>query len=415
MPWALPASIIGSSIVGGLFDRGNPSKGTQDRKNWLFNYGLRGLFDPKYKSTFNDPNNIIANAVRQRAGFHRKLGENLLGNLLANPFANPNVGYKPFGFFNPGGRYPAFAAPGQGADLDIPSYPTKREDVLSPDLGGQGGGYNTDLYGQGGSLPPPPDDLGGQGGSLPPPVDLGGQQGGGYLSPDLGGQQGGQDYDKMMATTGGLPPPSPMASAGSSAIGPGGTGGGLPPPPDDPYGGYYPGASPPEDANTRGGMPKYIPPPENPLFGGGLDPRLNNQLSKSAYNSLLGIPDFNTLRGNLSEQLISDVNESSAARGAFGGSVNQNQIIRGLGGLNMSIADLQSMLQSRALGGASDVSGNLYGQASNTYGMNADNYFRNLMTQSNLEDRAYQRQLDPYRFAMQYAQTPGADQYLNWG
>ena len=125
----------------------------------------------------------------------------------------------------------------------------------------------------------------------------------------------------------------------------------------------------------QGGGPA---PPAQGQFGGpgvGGVPNFdfNNPLTQATQDAALqglNVPNVNDFFGNLRNQTVSDINESSAARGAFGGSANQESIARGLGSLNLQALGMQNQFQNQALNNALGAQGQAFGQAGQGFGLN---------------------------------------------
>ena len=324
---------------------------------------------------------------------------------------------------------PAFSAATRGGIVPAGGLALKPgEDYIvnSPDLpasaGNFAGGYE------------PPQDYGGVTGNK----DIYEGPAGQMTSPDLPGSgnrggPGGYDpgYDPYPQT--GYPPSGNASDTGGILTGePSGYN------PTDPQngGGMYTGPDlPPGFTGNIPGIEGFNPNlSEYGYFGGNTTPGLNRGIEDVAMKGLYSGTEFGGVQDELASQIMARVNENAAARGAFGGSANRNSLTRGLGSLGLDIMNTANANRSRAIADARGVSGDLYGQAANTYGLNVgtrgrmfdeslagyganlgaqgqaygqaqdtfrtntDLYFRNLAAQQEMEDRAYQRQQDPYKW-----------------
>ena len=164
----------------------------------------------------------------------------------------------------------------------------------------------------------------------------------------------------------------------------GGPGGGGPPPPPPGGGGPPPGGSP-----NVPGLPSI-----NDIVG-----EIPGQFSFD------GATGSNPLIGRLQNQLASGVNESSAARGAFGGSANQSQILDALAPLALGI-DNQAFGQQAGQfnmnsGRANQLAG-FQGQGFNQAGQIHDRNAAGLTQQANLDNVAQQNALLPINSALSF-------------
>ena len=89
-----------------------------------------------------------------------------------------------------------------------------------------------------------------------------------------------------------------------------------------------------------------------------------------ASNNLSNVPSASDLFGLQSGDVIGAINENAAARGAFGGSVNQSDLVRGLGDLNLQSQLTAQNLRNQAIGNVLGTQGRSFGQAANTFGIN---------------------------------------------
>ena len=103
---------------------------------------------------------------------------------------------------------------------------------------------------------------------------------------------------------------------------------------------------------------------------GTLDPSLGRSLQDVALQGLQNTPDYDALYDQLGNRAMGLINESAAARGAFGGSANRGQLSEGLGRLGLNIAQLQGNLRNQALQGGTNVNQNVFGINRDIYGMN---------------------------------------------
>ena len=100
--------------------------------------------------------------------------------------------------------------------------------------------------------------------------------------------------------------------------------------------------------------------PDNALLGA----------TQNAAMQGLNTPSASQLFGLQSGDVIGGINENAAARGAFGGSANQTDLVRGLGNLNLQSQLTAQGLQNQAQGNALNAQGQGFGQAAQGFGLN---------------------------------------------
>ena len=103
---------------------------------------------------------------------------------------------------------------------------------------------------------------------------------------------------------------------------------------------------------------------------GTLDPALGRSLQDVALQGRQNTPDYDALYNQLGTRAMGLINQSAAARGAFGGSAYRGQLSEGLGRLGLNIAQLQGNLRNQALQGGTNVNQNIFGVNRDIYGMN---------------------------------------------
>ena len=124
------------------------------------------------------------------------------------------------------------------------------------------------------------------------------------------------------------------------------------------------------------------PPPNDPSGGFGegfLSPDLVSEIQRNALFNLQNVPTIEDFIGNLGEFVTSDINELSAARGAFGGSANQQQVAQGLGRLRLEGVDRRQQAQRDAVSQALASSGLGFNQAMQTFGANRDDMISTIL------------------------------------
>ena len=190
----------------------------------------------------------------------------------------------------------------------------------------------------------------------------------GYIEPPGGPE----DITEFNTGDGSFPhmPDEDQPPPGQGPIMTGGGGGGFPegPPPGM-------GNQPPGDPYVDPGDPGVDPSVDPGVDPGGypqgtLDPALGRSLQDVALQGLQNTPDYDALYNQLGTRAMGLINQSAAARGAFGGSANRGQLSEGLGRLGLNIAQLQGNLRNQALQGGTNVNQNIFGVNRDIYGMN---------------------------------------------
>jgi hypothetical protein len=93
---------------------------------------------------------------------------------------------------------------------------------------------------------------------------------------------------------------------------------------------------------------------------------LNMNILQQAIDALMNVPGADELFGLKSGNVISGINENAGARGAFGGSANQTDLVRGLGDLEHQSQLTHQSLQNQAFGNALAGSGQAFNQGITT-------------------------------------------------
>ena len=163
---------------------------------------------------------------------------------------------------------------------------------------------------------------------------------------------------------------------------------------------------PPNRDTTQGGKPSQgsdssgslsTSPPGVP---GTLDPSLGSNLQNVANQGLNNTPDYDSLFSSLGNNAIGLINENNAARGAFGGSANRNQLSEGLGRLGLNIAQTQGNLRQQALQGGNMVNNSIYDQNQNIFNTN-----------QNVNQQNWQRGQQQNQAAQNFINNTGQGQY----
>ena len=137
-----------------------------------------------------------------------------------------------------------------------------------------------------------------------------------------------------------------------------------------------------------------------PGVPGTLDPSLGSNLQNVANQGLNNTPDYDSLFSSLGNNAIGLINENNAARGAFGGSANRNQLSEGLGRLGLNIAQTQGNLRQQALQGGNMVNNSIYDQNQNIFNTN-----------QNVNQQNWQRGQQQNQAAQNFINNTGQGQY----
>jgi len=137
-----------------------------------------------------------------------------------------------------------------------------------------------------------------------------------------------------------------------------------------------------------------------PGVPGTLDPSLGSNLQNVANQGLTNTPDYDSLFSSLGNNAIGLINENNAARGAFGGSANRNQLSEGLGRLGLNIAQTQGNLRQQALQGGNMVNNSIYDQNQNIFNTN-----------QNVNQQNWQRGQQQNQAAQNFINNTGQGQY----
>ena len=339
----------------------------------------------------------------------------------------------------PGGMTKEQVMGNGGSFSGINQNPPPYQPPPPPNGGGIAGGGKNPTPGPELVLPPPPPPL-------PPPngVEIAdGIDFGNPISPDLAAQigftgGGGPDQNNLQSLIGdsqigGLGAdkqiqrdqyeqgPTGLISTGggtgqigSPTAGSGGQGGALGTRDDNPYlqdNGQPWTAWTENDTYVDPNNPQGVEPSQGPGNSGSLstsppgvpgtlDPSLGSNLQNVANQGLNNTPDYDSLFSSLGNNAIGLINENNAARGAFGGSANRNQLSEGLGRLGLNIAQTQGNLRQQALQGGNMVNNSIYDQNQNIFNTN-----------QNVNQQNWQRGQQQNQAAQNFINNTGQGQY----